>query len=74
VCDMGDAMVADALQGIAGLAWYAVRNASDPQIANPTNNIKQAAESAAQIYAKYGGLTTAGSVIASWAIVHAAIG
>jgi len=72
VCEMGDAMVASALQGISGLTWHAVRNASDPQIANPNNNIKAADEQAAQIYAKYGGLTTAASVITSWAIVHAA--
>jgi hypothetical protein len=72
VCEMGDAMVASALQGIAGLSWYAVRNASDPQIPNPTNNLKEAEQQAAQIYAKYGGLTTAGSVITTWAIVRAA--
>ena len=72
-CDMGDAMVASALQGIPNLSWYAVRNASDPQIPNSTNNIKQAAETAAQIYAKYGGLTTAASVLATWAIIQAAI-
>jgi hypothetical protein len=71
-CEMGDAMVASALQGIAGLSWYAVRNASDPQIPNPTGNLKEAEQQAAQIYAKYGGLTTAGSVITTWAIVRAA--
>ena len=72
VCEMGDAMVAMALQGIDGLAWHAIRNASDPQIPNPENNIKQADQQAAQIYAKYGGLTTAASVIATWAVIHAA--
>jgi hypothetical protein len=72
VCEMGDAMVASALQSIAGLSWYAVRNASDPQIANPNGNLKEAEQQAAQIYAKYGGLTTAGSVITTWAIVRAA--
>jgi hypothetical protein len=72
VCEMGDAMVASALQGIPRLSWYAVRNASDPQIPNPKNNIKEAEQQAAQIYAKYGGLTTAGSVITTWAIVRAA--
>jgi hypothetical protein len=34
-CDMGDAMVATALQSVPGIAWYAIRNASDPQIPNP---------------------------------------
>jgi nucleoside phosphorylase len=71
-CDMGDAMVGDALQGIPNLSWHAVRNASDPQIPNPTNSIKTAGDQAAQIYAKYGGLTTAASVIATWAIIYAA--
>jgi len=72
VCEMGDAMVASALQGIAGLAFHAVRNASDPQIPNAKNDIKAADQQAAQIYAKYGGLTTAASVVTSWAIVYAA--
>jgi hypothetical protein len=68
---MGDAMVASALQGIPGLSWHAIRNASDPQIPNPSNNIEQADQQAAQIYAKYGGLTTAASVVATWAVIHA---
>jgi nucleoside phosphorylase len=73
-CDMGDAMVADALQSSQpGLAWYAIRNASDPQIPNPTNNISKADQEAAAIYAKYGGLTTAASVIATWAVIQAAV-
>jgi hypothetical protein len=72
VCEMGDAMVASALEGIAGFSWHAIRNASDPQIPNPDNNIQNADEQAAQIYAKYGGLTTAASVITTWAIIHAA--
>ena len=44
VCEMGDAMVASALQGIPDLVWHAVRNASDPQISNPNNDIKAADE------------------------------
>lgn len=72
VCEMGDAMVASALSGIDGLKWYAVRNASDPQIPNPDHNIEAADKQAAQIYAKYGGLTTAASVVTSWALVYAA--
>jgi hypothetical protein len=72
-CEMGDAMVASGLQAIPGLAWHAIRNASDPQIANPNHNIEQAEEQAAQIYAKYGGLTTAGSVIATWAVIHTGV-
>ena len=70
---IADAMVASALQGIPNLSWHAIRNASDPQISDPENKISQAGDAAAQIYAKYGGLTTAASVIATWAIIHAAI-
>jgi len=73
VCDMGDAMVGQALQGVAGLKWFAIRNASDPQIPNPNNDIKSASEEADQIYSKYGAFTTAASVIASWAIIDAVI-
>jgi len=71
-CDMGDAMVAQALQPAAGLAWYAIRNASDPQMPNPTGNMTKANEDAASIYAKYGALTTAASLIATWAVIKAA--
>jgi hypothetical protein len=73
VCEMGDAMVANALEGAPGLTWHAVRNASDPQIPNPHHDIHAADQQAAQIYAKYGGLTTAASVITSWAIVYASL-
>jgi hypothetical protein len=62
-----------ALQDFPGLSWHAIRNASDPQIANPENNIEQADQEAAQIYAKYGGLTTAASVITTWAVILASI-
>jgi uridine phosphorylase len=71
-CDMGDAMVATAVQSVPGVAWYAIRNASDPQIPNTADNMEQASHEAASIYARYGGLTTAASVIATWAIIHTA--
>jgi hypothetical protein len=71
-CDMGDAMVANALQSTPHIAWYAIRNASDPQIPNPNNTIEQANQQAGSIYARYGGLTTAASVIAAWAVIHSA--
>ncbi len=71
-CDMGDAMVARAMQGVANMQWYSIRNASDPQIPNPTNDIEAAAKQAAAIYGRYGGLTTAASAIAAWAIIQAA--
>jgi C1A family cysteine protease/nucleoside phosphorylase len=72
-CDMGDAMVGNALQGISGLQWYSIRNASDPQIANPNHDIKAAQKQAGEIYAKYGAFTTAASAIATWAVIDAAI-
>jgi uridine phosphorylase len=69
-CDMGDAMVALALQPYyPGLSFFAIRNASDPQIPNPDNNMADAAATSEQIYKKYGGLTTAASLVATWAVI-----
>jgi hypothetical protein len=68
-CDMGDAMVARAMQQFPTAAFYAIRNASDPQIPNPSNDIESAKQEAGQIYAKYGAFTTAASVIATWAVI-----
>jgi len=73
-CDMGDAMVGNALQQFPNVKWHAIRNASDPQIPNPNNNIEQAKQQAGQIYAKYGAFTTAASVIATWAVIQASFG
>ncbi|HLK37097.1 MAG TPA: hypothetical protein VKU41_10135 [Polyangiaceae bacterium] len=70
-CDMGDAMVGRALQGHAGVHWFAIRNASDPQIPNPKDDIKAAEQEAGRIYSECGAFTTAASVIASWAVVDA---
>jgi nucleoside phosphorylase len=72
-CDMGDAMVANALQGFSDLRFYAIRNASDPQIPDPSGNIAAAKKEAGEIYSKYGPFTTAASAIASWAVIDAAI-
>jgi nucleoside phosphorylase len=69
VCEMGDSMVAQALQGQKNVAWYAIRNASDPQIPNPTGDMSTANHTAGDIYTKYGAFTTAGSVIATWAVL-----
>jgi len=71
-CDMGDAMVGNALESFRDIAWYSIRNASDPQIPNPGHDIQEASREAAQIYASYGGLTTAASLIATWAVIHSA--
>ena len=70
-CDMGDAMVGNAMQACPGVEWYAVRNASDPQIPNPNNDIKAAKNKAGQIYAEWGAFTTAASAISTWAILDA---
>ena len=72
-CDMGDAMVGLALQSHKNLKWFAIRNASDPQMPNPNNDIEAAQKAAGEIYSKYGAFTTAASVIASWAIIDAII-
>jgi nucleoside phosphorylase len=72
-CDMGDAMVGQALQAQPKLKWFAIRNASDPQMPNPNHDIEAANQAAAQIYSKYGAFTTAASVIASWAVIDAII-
>jgi hypothetical protein len=70
-CDMGDAMVGHAMQDCPGVDWYAVRNASDPQIPNPDGDINAANHKAGQIYAEWGAFTTAASAIATWAIIDA---
>lgn len=70
-CDMGDAMVGNALKQFPDMKWHAIRNASDPQIPNPSGNIEQAKQEAGQIYSKYGAFTTAASVIATWAVIQA---
>jgi len=71
-CDMGDAMVGQAMKELPEVRWYAIRNASDPQIPNPNHDIHAAKEEAGKIYSRYGEFTTAASVIASWAVIHAA--
>jgi hypothetical protein len=68
-CDMGDAMVGQALQAFPDLDWYSIRNASDPQMPNPDNDIKAAGKSAEKIYSEWGAFTTAASAIASWAVI-----
>jgi hypothetical protein len=53
--------------------FYAIRNASDPQIPDPSADIKAANKTAGEIYSEYGAFTTAASAIASWAVIDAAI-
>jgi kumamolisin len=71
VCEMGDAMVVQALQAYPKIKRYAIRNASDPQIPDPTGDITTAKQQAGEIYTKYGAFTTAGSAIATWAVIDA---
>ena len=71
-CDMGDAMVGQTLTALGGVRWYAIRNASDPQIPVPSNMPgKTPDQESDYIYATYGAITSAASVIASWAILAA---
>jgi nucleoside phosphorylase len=71
-CDMGDAMVGQVIQQFERIKWYAIRNASDPQIPDSGGvTFKQADNEAGTIYRDYGAFTTAASVIASWAIIDA---
>ncbi len=72
-CDMGDAMVGNVMHGDPNTKWFAIRNASDPQIPNPTNDIKTAGDLSDRIYSDYGVFTSAASVIASWAIIDSII-
>lgn len=71
-CDMGDAMVGNAMQNFPQIEWYAIRNASDPQIPNRGHDIEAANKQAGRIYSDYGVFTTAASAIATWAVIHAA--
>jgi nucleoside phosphorylase len=71
-CDMGDAMVGQVMSQtqFKTISWYAIRNASDPQIPDSGGvTFKQADNEAGNIYRDYGAFTTAASVIASWAII-----
>jgi nucleoside phosphorylase len=72
VCDMGDAMVGQVASARHGLRWYAIRNASDPQIPNPDHDIDAANTKAGEIYSRFGAFTTAASVVATWAVIHSA--
>jgi hypothetical protein len=70
VCEMGDAVLGLALEGRANKpTWFAIRNASDPQIDGSLPKAQQDAE-AGRIYQRYGTFTTASSVLATWAIIR----
>jgi len=71
VCDTDDAMVGQALQTYPSLKWFAIRNACIPQMANQYKDIAALDQAAAAVYARYGAITTAASVIACWAVIDA---
>lgn len=79
-CDMGDAVLGLALSnwsppsGVSLPTWVAIRNASDPQISNPSGDMRTAQAEAEQIYNAYQEITTAGSVVATWATIVAQLG
>jgi len=69
-CDMGDAMVGQVMQQFKNISWYAIRNASDPQMpVPPSKGFNDVDTESNYIYSTYGALTTAASVIASWSII-----
>jgi hypothetical protein len=68
---MGDAMVGRVMQSHPNIKWFAIRNASDPQMPNPNNDIQAGGDAAAEIYSKYGAFTSAASVIATWEVLNA---
>jgi len=77
-CDMGDAVLGLALSNWTPPSgnvptWVSIRNASDPQIPDPSGNINTANKQAESIYETYQEVTTAGSVVATWATVLAAL-
>ena len=78
-CDMGDAVLGLAMsswtppKGVTIPPFVAIRNASDPQIENSAgkSGLSAANKKAEQIYNDYQCITTAGSVIATWATLLA---
>jgi hypothetical protein len=71
-CDMGDAMVGQVMSTdqFKTKSWYAIRNASDPQMpVPPDKGFKDVDSESNYIYTTYGAITSAASVIASWAII-----
>jgi len=69
-CEMGDAVLGLAMQGRPnGPTWLAIRNASDPQM-DASLPKPQRDAAAARIYQRYGTFTTAGSVLATWAVIR----
>jgi hypothetical protein len=69
-CEMGDACLGYVMNERSNRpAWYAIRNASEPQISNPDHDIKKAGDKARAIYGLYQMVASAGSLVASWAAI-----
>ncbi|MBC9877290.1 hypothetical protein G8O24_08015 [Bradyrhizobium sp. INPA01-394B] len=71
-CDMGDASLGLIISelGQGAPEWAAIRNASDPQI-DGTLTPKEQGDIAYHTYTKYGGVTSAASVLAAWSLICA---
>jgi nucleoside phosphorylase len=70
--EMGDAvlgMVISQMSAKSQPRWTAIRNASDPQIADAGMTPAEARKVAAQIYERYGYWTTVPSAITCWAVI-----
>ncbi len=69
-CDMGDAVLGLVISERQNSPrWYAVRNASDPQMDGSLPQRERDAE-AARIYMRYGIFTTVTSILATWCIIR----
>jgi nucleoside phosphorylase len=68
--EMGDAVLGLVAQEMGGQApvWFAIRNASDPQM-DGNLPLKEQKKKAAQIYEKYGYWTSVESAIVTWAVI-----
>ncbi|RXH12475.1 hypothetical protein [Bradyrhizobium guangzhouense] len=69
-CDMGDASLGLIIGelGHGAPEWAAIRNASDPQI-DGTLTPQQQGNVAFHTYTKFGGVTSAASVLATWSLI-----
>lgn len=71
-CDMGDAVLGLAMGDLSSAPlWTSVRNASDPQVSGDPQRARETAE---DIYDEYQDVTTAGSVVVTWATLVGQLG
>ena len=68
--EMDDATLPLALEDIGNPPrWCSIRNASDPQVSSSIGDLQAQARWASKVYKQYGYWTTAGSAIATWAVI-----